>query len=361
MKNMLILILIFVCLSVCIGQEAGSVTEETAGRADKWAAYREVARQRSEEVEANKAAESNRKAEKWAAHWEAVRQRAEEVAANRAVEASRKAEEWARIREEANRRTEEITTARAEAARLKAEEWARLREEAQRRTAEAAANRAAAAIPRTEEWIRRREEANRKAEERAVIRAEESRRNAEEWAARREEAKRRTEEAAASRAASRIEEETARKEEEARRQAERKALAEEINTQLTNRSVTGTTATAADQGVTISLSNIQFLSNSAELAADEKRKLEEIADILRTIPGRRILVTGHTALAGTEEGRLQTSFLRARAVADYLIVLKARQPGEITVHGYGAEHPRGDNSTAEGMAANRRVEITILE
>ncbi len=36
-------------------------------------------------------------------------------------------------------------------------------------------------------------------------------------------------------------------------------------------------------------------------------------------------------------------------------------PKPITVMGFGAEKPVADNSTAEGMARNRRVEITILE
>ena len=38
-----------------------------------------------------------------------------------------------------------------------------------------------------------------------------------------------------------------------------------------------------------------------------------------------------------------------------------RKPEAITVLGYGAERPIADNSTAAGMARNRRVEITILE
>jgi len=114
-------------------------------------------------------------------------------------------------------------------------------------------------------------------------------------------------------------------------------------------------------GVTIRVSDIQFLADSAEIPDSERVKLDEIAEILRAIPGRPIRITGHTALAGTPEGRLLVSAERAQAVADHMIALGVRAPGEIETAGYGSERPIASNATAEGMALNRRVEITILE
>ena len=145
------------------------------------------------------------------------------------------------------------------------------------------------------------------------------------------------------------------------RAAEQQALVEEINTQLEASAIADASARVTNEGVTISLSNIQFLANSAELPETEKSKLQEIARILQTVPGRIILVTGHTALAGTEQDRLQTSNDRAKAVAAYLISLGARRADEIYAQGLGAEQPIAANNTPEGMALNRRVEITILE
>ncbi|GHV86127.1 hypothetical protein AGMMS50230_17350 [Spirochaetia bacterium] len=146
-----------------------------------------------------------------------------------------------------------------------------------------------------------------------------------------------------------------------RLRVEREALAQEINTRLSADKVIDTTARATNEGVTISLSNIQFLANSAELPESEKAKLREIAGILKTMPGRRILVSGHTAQAGTEAERQRTSLLRAQAAADYLVSQGARSSGEIIVRGYGSDQPLASNSTDEGRALNRRVEITILE
>jgi outer membrane protein OmpA-like peptidoglycan-associated protein len=142
---------------------------------------------------------------------------------------------------------------------------------------------------------------------------------------------------------------------------ERQQVAEEINAQLAVRHVEDTHATAGDEGVTISLSNISFQANSTRLEESEQNKIREIAEILKAVPGRKILVAGHTALAGNEEAQLQTSIARAQAVADYLVQLGARRRSDITVRGYGAARPVADNQTAAGQALNRRVEITILE
>jgi outer membrane protein OmpA-like peptidoglycan-associated protein len=89
--------------------------------------------------------------------------------------------------------------------------------------------------------------------------------------------------------------------------------------------------------------------------------LDKIGEILKKYADRDILVGGHTALAGTPEGRLALSRERAGRVADYLIGQGVRAPDRVVVRGYGAERPLADNSTEAGMRRNRRVEITILE
>lgn len=119
--------------------------------------------------------------------------------------------------------------------------------------------------------------------------------------------------------------------------------------------------TSDERGVTISLENIRFSADSARLAPSELAKIATIAEILSSIPDRDILVGGHTALASTAAARQKLSVERARAVAEELIRLGARKPEAITVVGYGADKPVADNATEEGMARNRRVEITILE
>jgi len=116
-----------------------------------------------------------------------------------------------------------------------------------------------------------------------------------------------------------------------------------------------------DEGIVISLENIQFAADSAVLRSSEFSKLDIIAEILMKYPDRDILVGGHTALAGTAAARLQLSQERAAAVADYLIRKKVRTADRVVIRGYGADKPIADNRTPEGMARNRRVEIVILE
>jgi outer membrane protein OmpA-like peptidoglycan-associated protein len=144
-------------------------------------------------------------------------------------------------------------------------------------------------------------------------------------------------------------------------QEQREQIVREIREELELRGVADTTVRAVDEGVTISLNKIQFLPDDTGLTETERIKIMRIAVILAGYPGRKILVGGHTAQAGTAEGRLQVSTQRAQAVADFLVFLGGRNPEDITVRGYGAERPLGDNGTPEGQALNRRVEITILD
>jgi outer membrane protein OmpA-like peptidoglycan-associated protein len=142
---------------------------------------------------------------------------------------------------------------------------------------------------------------------------------------------------------------------------EREQLAVEIRAELRQLEVEDTSVRVEEEGVVISLNNIQFMPDSVELTAGEMTKLREIAAILSRYPGRGILVGGHTAQAGSVEGRLRISTERARAVADFLISLNVRRAEEITVTGYGAERPLGDETAEEGRAMNRRVEIILLD
>jgi outer membrane protein OmpA-like peptidoglycan-associated protein len=114
-------------------------------------------------------------------------------------------------------------------------------------------------------------------------------------------------------------------------------------------------------GVTISIEDIRFRPDSALLLPEELAKIAKIAGILAAYPERDILVAGHTALAGGAEGRQKLSEERATAVAQALVAAGAGGQGRIHAVGYGAERPIADNATSEGMARNRRVEITILE
>ena len=76
---------------------------------------------------------------------------------------------------------------------------------------------------------------------------------------------------------------------------------------------------------------------------------------------RRVEIQGHTAITRRNRERLAPlSQKRADAVRDYLIE-RGIQPNRLVARGYGYKRPIADNGTAEGRAANRRVEFVILE
>ena len=142
---------------------------------------------------------------------------------------------------------------------------------------------------------------------------------------------------------------------------DRESLAREIAEDINRLGIEDAVVRVVDEGVTISLEDIRFHAETAIMLPGELEKILGIAEILRRFPDRDILVGGHTALAGTAEGRARLSTERAAVVADHLIALGVRAPERIVVRGYGAERPVADNATEEGMRRNRRVEITILE
>jgi outer membrane protein OmpA-like peptidoglycan-associated protein len=142
---------------------------------------------------------------------------------------------------------------------------------------------------------------------------------------------------------------------------DKEKMAEEITEDIDRLGIPDVSVRVVDEGITISLDDIKFQADTAIMLPGEKEKLDKIAEILKRYQERDILVGGHTALAGTAEGRRKLSTERAAVVADYLIARKARSPDRVIVRGYGADKPLADNRTEEGKRKNRRVEITILE
>lgn len=142
---------------------------------------------------------------------------------------------------------------------------------------------------------------------------------------------------------------------------DRDTVQREIEDSIAADAIADTTVRSDEDGVTIALENIQFAPDSAELRESEIPKLEWLAGVLRRYPDRDIMISGHTALAGTAAGRQRLSEERAAAVGEWLIGQAVRERSELMYRGLGARDPVADNSTAEGRRRNRRVEITILE
>ena len=113
-------------------------------------------------------------------------------------------------------------------------------------------------------------------------------------------------------------------------------------------------------GIRLTMQNLNFKPDSAELLPGENERLDQIAQVLKEVPEQMFLVEGHTASVGYEKGEMKLSVERANSVANALIQ-RGIPREKFICKGSGGTKPIADNSTEEGKAKNRRVEITILE
>ncbi|HOV13106.1 MAG TPA: OmpA family protein, partial [Spirochaetota bacterium] len=116
----------------------------------------------------------------------------------------------------------------------------------------------------------------------------------------------------------------------------------------------------ADNTVTISVEKIQFKPDSAILTDEELKRIDEIANLLLNYKSNNIVIVGHTANVGNKNIQKRLSEERAKVVVEYLIKNHGFSNSHLSYLGKGGEEPISDNSTEEGKAKNRRVEIIIL-
>jgi outer membrane protein OmpA-like peptidoglycan-associated protein len=124
--------------------------------------------------------------------------------------------------------------------------------------------------------------------------------------------------------------------------------------------IADTRRTAMGLIMTLGSNSIRFDFDKADLRPENREILSRIAGILLTLKGYHISVFGYTDDIGTQAYNLQLSERRARAVRDYL-VKAGLDPGIIMAKGYGKSDPRVPGNSAAARAANRRVEIAIVD
>ena len=113
-------------------------------------------------------------------------------------------------------------------------------------------------------------------------------------------------------------------------------------------------------GIKLTIQNLQFKPNSSKLLPGEEERLNQIASVLNQVPTSMFLVEGHTASTGNLSGEKKLSVERAYTIATELIK-RGIGAEKFLYKGSGSSKPIASNDTPEGMAKNRRVEITILE
>ncbi|NND15793.1 MAG: OmpA family protein [Eudoraea sp.] len=135
------------------------------------------------------------------------------------------------------------------------------------------------------------------------------------------------------------------------RQAER--IEEEIPGAVVNRVGEGINVTFTEDA------GVYFDTNKSSVKGTSATTLDKLAGIFKEYPNSVILVEGHTDSAGPEDYNMDLSKRRAESVTTYL-TSQGISAGRFTTKWYGENQPKGDNTTVEGKAQNRRVELGII-
>lgn len=120
----------------------------------------------------------------------------------------------------------------------------------------------------------------------------------------------------------------------------------------------------SNEGLKIIMSEkLLFKSAKATIEQQGSSALDSIAKILQN-SSQKILIDGHTDAdpihTFSYESNWHLSAMRATNVAYYL-VQKGLPEYNLMIRGFGSQRPIADNTSVEGKAANRRVEIFIKD
>jgi chemotaxis protein MotB len=142
-------------------------------------------------------------------------------------------------------------------------------------------------------------------------------------------------------------------------------LKSQVDKYLDQNGMKGSVSTEIDErGLVVSINDTLFFdSGRAEIKAEPQNKLIEIGKIVNQL-GNYIRIEGHTDNVPISNGQFssnwQLSAARAANVTQLLIANSSILPQKLSAVGYGEYRPILDNSTEEGRAKNRRVDIIIV-
>ena len=144
------------------------------------------------------------------------------------------------------------------------------------------------------------------------------------------------------------------KQSEQQAQQQEQQMRERLRQQLSQVLQTRETA----RGLIMNMSDVLFDFNKYTLKPDAREKLAKVSGILLAYPDLKIQVEGYTDNVGSDDYNQKLSEERASSVRDYLASQEV-PANNITAQGYGKNDPVADNSSGEGRAQNRRVELVV--
>ena len=126
------------------------------------------------------------------------------------------------------------------------------------------------------------------------------------------------------------------------------------------RDLEGATVERVGEGIKITFaSGILFATNSASLTPEATGNMTQMSETLQKYVDTKVVIEGHTDNSGTDAINQPLSQRRAQAVANSLTA-SGVDGSRITATGYGSTQPVADNTSVDGKAKNRRVEVAIF-
>ncbi|MBU1691247.1 MAG: OmpA family protein [Gammaproteobacteria bacterium] len=119
-------------------------------------------------------------------------------------------------------------------------------------------------------------------------------------------------------------------------------------------------AKKTERGLVITLGDVLFSSNKAQLESGGIHNVQKLADFLKQYPLYKVLVEGYTDSTGSNNLNQELSDRRANAVRTALLDMGSRSD-HVTARGYGEAYPVAGNDTAASRQLNRRVEIILSD
>lgn len=126
--------------------------------------------------------------------------------------------------------------------------------------------------------------------------------------------------------------------------------------------IPGAQVERVDQGIVVTFedgSGVYFDTSKYNINSASQATLNKLIGIFKENPDTDLVVVGHTDSSGDADYNLTLSKNRAQSVTNYL-TKNGVSAGRLTTNWFGETKPVHDNSTAEGRAKNRRVNVIIL-
>ena len=117
-------------------------------------------------------------------------------------------------------------------------------------------------------------------------------------------------------------------------------------------------AKKTERGLVMTLGDVLFSTNKAQLELGGMRKMQQLADFLKQYPQHNVLVEGYTDSTGSSSLNQELSDRRANAVRTALVD-RGISGNRVATRGYGEAFPIASNDNAARRLLNRRVEIIL--